>query len=165
VIYNSKFWLAFLSTFRPKSSAIKVVVATAGVSVAVLGCGKKPDLSVWSVRTIDFATGAGMRRATPAEVESFVVAYKEAAICPNDMETTGGVQAVVTNTAGEGLWMSGGEEPFVNVYFGTDGLCTLRGKKLLDLFNELSQGVEPRHARGFRENVEIPYRRSLPESR
>ncbi|HLH53118.1 MAG TPA: hypothetical protein VKY92_05830 [Verrucomicrobiae bacterium] len=106
-----------------------------------------------------------MRRATPAEVESFVVAYKEAVVSPNDMETTGGVQVVVTNTAGEGVWMRGGEEPIVNVYFGKDGLCTLRGKKLLDLFNELSQGIEPRNARGLRENVEIPYSRSLPRSR
>ncbi|HZR21262.1 MAG TPA: hypothetical protein VFE51_28535 [Verrucomicrobiae bacterium] len=162
---NSKFWLVFLSAFRPKSSAVKVIVAIAALALAGLGCAKKPDLSVSSVRTMDFSAGAGMRRATPAEVERFVAAYKEAAICPNDMETTGGAQVVVTNTAGEVLWMRGGEEPYVNVYFGKDGLCTLHGKKLLDLFNELSQGVEPRHARGLRDDLEIPYRKSISRSR
>jgi uncharacterized cupin superfamily protein len=139
VIYKSSKLRLLSSAVLVKCGGVILVVALVALALAFSGSTSKPALSASTVRKIEFSTGAGLWNASPAEIEAFVSAYREATVCSGDLETTGGAGAVITKTSGEKLWLRGGEEPYVNVYFGKHGLRTLDGKKLIKLFTKFSK--------------------------
>jgi len=90
------------------------------IALALLSCGRQPDLSAEDVREVTFTDLSSGKSwsASEAEVQAVVESYSNARDLSDDLGTTPPARIDVSLESGETLGISGGGETFQTVSIG-----------------------------------------------